>query len=122
MIELRWPIEFNSKIYWVCMVSAYVIDLAIPDGLVSHLYIVVWLAIFFLRVSWLQLRLVHFFNATGLLFLLAAWPFFVRGDINHPVYELARISMYASIALSVIAAILLGWPWHPRQEQAPQLP
>lgn len=118
---MRWPIEFNSKIYWACVVSAYAIGFAIPDGLIGLLYAVVWLGILFLRVNWLQWRLRYFFHAVGCLALLAAWPFFVRGDTNHPVFELARISMYASVALFVTAVILLGWPWRPHEEQAPGL-
>ena len=119
---MRWPIEFNSKIYWACVVGAYLIAFVIPDGPLSALYVVVWLAIFFLRFSWLRWPLRHFFNAAGFLALLAVWPFVVRGGANHPVFELARVSMYGSVALFVAAAILLGWPWHPREERIPQQP
>lgn len=117
---MRWPIEFNTKIYWACVVSMYAIGFAIPDGLISLLYVTAWLAILFLRVNWLQWPLRHFFCAVGCLALLATWPFLVRGDANHHLFELARISMYASVALFVAAAFLLGWPWRRRADQAPE--
>lgn len=118
---MRRSIKFNAKIYWACVVSAYALGFVIPDGLTGLLYAMVWLGIFFLRVNWLQWRLRYLFNAAGCLALLATWPFFVRGDTNHPVFELARTSMYASVALFVTAVILLGWPWRPRAEQSPGL-